>query len=119
MIPHWQAQSCISNHNTREILPELTPQHSKNSNEVGPTTTLVLVQTGPTPLDKNPSMGYGVPINNIAFTTPTVTLWSDTCEYGIRGYNNKGMAWRWYIPHKWYAVLTLNLLAFLASAVPI
>ena len=30
--------------------------------------------------------------------TPTVTLWSDACEYGIEGYNNKGMTWFWSIP---------------------
>ena len=40
----------------------------------------------------------GVLINNIIFTIPTVTLWSDTCKYGIGGYNDKGMAWLWYIP---------------------
>ena len=39
-----------------------------------------------------------VPINNIVFTTPTVMLWSDTFKDGVGGYNDKGMAWRWYIP---------------------
>ena len=33
----------------------------------------------------------GFLINNILFKTPTVTIWSDTCEYGIGGYNDKGM----------------------------
>ena len=46
---------------------------------------------------------------------PTVTLWSGACKYIIGGYNNKVMEWRWYIPPEWNAVLTLNLLALLAS----
>ena len=29
------------------------------------------------------------------------------------------MAWRWYILTKWHGVLTMNLLEFLASEVPI
>ena len=61
----------------------------------------------------------GVPINNILFTTPTVTLWSDAFKYGIGGYNDKGTAWRWYIPPEWNGVLKLNLLEFLASALSI
>ena len=32
-----------------------------------------------------------VPINNILFTTPTVTIWSDAYKYGIGVYNDK--AW--------------------------
>ena len=56
-------------------------------------------------------------INNTVFKTPTVTLWSDTYEYGIGWYNDKGMAWSWYIPPEWHGVLTLNLLGFLVSEV--
>ena len=40
----------------------------------------------------------GVPINNIVFKNPIVTLLSDACEYGIGRYNYKGMEWSWYIP---------------------
>ena len=47
--------------------------------------------------------------------TPTVTLWSDACEYGIGAYNEKGMAWCWYIPTRKHGVLTLNLMEFLDS----
>ena len=36
----------------------------------------------------------GVPINNIVFVKPSVTLWSDACEYGIGGYSENGLAWR-------------------------
>ena len=34
----------------------------------------------------------GVPINNIVFATPTVTLFSNAWEYSIGVYNNKGMS---------------------------
>ena len=55
----------------------------------------------------------GVPMNNIVFTTPKVTLWYDAYKYGIGGYNYKGMTCRWYIPPEWHSALTLNLLQFL------
>ena len=58
IIPHWQGQSCSSNHNTSKVLPESTPQPSKKRKEVSPTTSPVLSHTGPTDLDKNPPMGY-------------------------------------------------------------
>ena len=61
----------------------------------------------------------GVPINNIDFVKPSVTLWSDTCEYGIGGYIENCLAWRWKIPDAWHGKLKLNLLEFLASAVTI
>ena len=61
----------------------------------------------------------GVPINNIVFVKPTVKLWSYTCKYGIGGYINNGLAWRWRIPSEWHGKLTLNLLEFLASAISI
>ena len=57
----------------------------------------------------------GVTIKNIVFMTPTVTLCSDDCRYGIEGYNDKGMEWNWHILPKWYGLLTLNLIEFLAS----
>ena len=56
-IPHWQAQPCSLYHNTSKVIPESTPQPSKNRKQVGPTTSPVLAQTGSTALDKNPSMG--------------------------------------------------------------
>ena len=48
----------------------------------------------------------GVPINNIVFVKPSVTLWSDACEYGIGGYSENGLAWRWKIPDAWHVKLT-------------
>ena len=41
-----------------------------------------------------------VPINNTIFTTPTVVLCSYTFKYGIRGYNDKIMAWRCHTPRQ-------------------
>ena len=58
-------------------------------------------------------------MKNIILTTPTVTLWSDACKYGIGLYNNKGIAWRCYIPPECHGVIRLNLLEFLASSVSI
>ena len=47
--------------------------------------------------------------------TQKFTLRSDACKYGINGYNEKVMAWRWYPPPpEWHGALTLNLLEFLA-----
>ena len=60
-----------------------------------------------------------MPIDNIVFTTTTVTLWFDKFKHGIREYNDKGTAWLWYIPPKCHVVLTLNLRELLASEVSI
>ena len=60
-----------------------------------------------------------VQIKNIIFTTPTFTLWFNSCEYGIRGYNDKIMAWHWRRPPMWHGDLTLNLMKFLAPATSI
>ena len=61
----------------------------------------------------------GVPINNIVFVKPSVTLWFNACEYGIVVYIANGLAWRWKITDAWHGKLTLNLLELLASAVTI
>ena len=59
------------------------------------------------------------PINNIVFVKPPVTLWSDACEYGIKGYSDNILACQWRILSAWHGKLTLDLLEFLASAVTI
>ena len=61
----------------------------------------------------------GVPINNKVFVKPSVILWSDACEYGIGGYSEDGLAWRWRITAAWHGKLTFNLLEFLVSEVTI
>ena len=52
----------------------------------------------------------GFPINSIFFVKPSVTLWSDACEYVIEGYSNSGLACQWRITSAWHGKLTLNLL---------
>ena len=61
----------------------------------------------------------GVPINNIVFFKTSVTLWSNACEYGIRGYSKNVLAWQYIISAAWNRNLTLNLLEFLASEMTI
>ena len=61
----------------------------------------------------------GVPINNIVFVKPSVTLWSDACEYDIGGYRDNGLSWWWIIPSEWHGKLTLNLIEFLSSTITI
>ena len=61
----------------------------------------------------------GVPIKKKVFVKTSVTLWSDACECGIRGYSNNGIAWQCRITPAWHGKLTLNLLEFLASSVTI
>ena len=61
----------------------------------------------------------GVPISNIVFVKPSVTLWLDTCGYGIGWYRYNVLAWRWRIPSEWHGKLTFNLLEFLALEVTI
>ena len=61
----------------------------------------------------------GVPINNIVFVKPSVTLWSDACGCGIEGYRDNGLAWIWRIPSACHGKLILNLLELLASVVTI
>ena len=61
----------------------------------------------------------GVDINNITFTEPTETTFSDACEHGLGGYTNSGLAWRYEIPSEFWGKLTINLLEFLAAAITI
>ena len=60
-----------------------------------------------------------VPINNIVFTNPKVTLWSYSFKYFIGVYNDKFMAWRWHIAPEWHGMITLNILDLLASEISI
>ena len=57
----------------------------------------------------------GFPIKNMVFFKPSVTLWSDACEYDIGKYRKYDLAWRWRIPAAWHGKLTLNLLEFLVT----
>ena len=61
----------------------------------------------------------GIDINNITFTSPTITTYSDACEHGLGGYNTEGMAWRYNLPQAMIGILSINLLEFLAAAITI
>ena len=41
----------------------------------------------------------GIDINLITFRQPTHAYFSDACPTGLGGYNDRGTAWRWQIPH--------------------
>ena len=61
----------------------------------------------------------GTSIQNITHSLPDMFCWSDACEYGIGGYNNKGWAWQWKIPARLRGKFSINLLEFLAAVVTI
>jgi hypothetical protein len=61
----------------------------------------------------------GVDINSVTFTEPTEVCISDTCEFGIGGYDMSGFAWRYELPKEMIGRLTINLLEFVASAITI
>ena len=61
----------------------------------------------------------GIYINNMTFTSPTVTTYSNACEKGMGGYNTEGLVWRYTIPPKMVGLYSINLLEFLAAAITI
>ena len=61
----------------------------------------------------------GVDINNITFTDPTETTYSDACEHGLGGYTNGGIAWRLKLPPDLIGRFSINLLEFIAAAITI
>ena len=56
-----------------------------------------------------------LPINNILLTIHMVALWSNAFKHGIRGYNDKGMTWRWRPPPRLHGFIMSNLLELLDS----
>jgi hypothetical protein len=40
----------------------------------------------------------GIYMNLVAFHHQTHVYWSDSCPFGLRGYSDKGFAWRFEIP---------------------
>ena len=61
----------------------------------------------------------GIDINNITFTMPTTTTYSNACEHGIGGYNTNGLAWRLQLPPNMIGRLLINVLEFAAAAITI
>ena len=89
---------------------------------MGTSTALTIASTRSPTMDEIPPTCHhqgGTNQQHILFVKPSVTLWSDACEYVIGGYINNGLAWQRRIPSEWHGKLMLNLLEFLASAVTI
>lgn len=51
----------------------------------------------------------GIDINLITFWTPTHAYFSDACPSGIGGYNDRGKAWQWSIPHHLRHSASINM----------
>ena len=58
-------------------------------------------------------------VNNVTFTSPTTTKYSDACEHGMGGYNTEELAWQWAILPELQHTASINLLEFLAAAITI
>ena len=61
----------------------------------------------------------GVNINHITFTEPSITCYSDACEYGMGGYIVGGPAWRYELPKDLIGKFSINLLEFIAASLTI
>ena len=61
----------------------------------------------------------GADINNITFTRPTDTIFSDACEIGMGGFSRDGLAWRFLLPDDLIGKFTINLLEFVAVYITI
>jgi hypothetical protein len=58
-----------------------------------------------------------ISLNSIAFCRPTHVYCSDSCPAGLRGYNDKGFVWRWYIPEPIKFRASINLFKHLAAII--
>ena len=61
----------------------------------------------------------GIDLNHVNFTEPSITCYSDACEYGLGGYIVKGPAWRFKIPDELLGYFSINFLEFLAAVLTI
>ena len=61
----------------------------------------------------------GIDLNHINFTEPSITCYSDACEYGMGGYIVGGPAWRFKIPDDLLGYFSINFLEFLAAVLTI
>jgi hypothetical protein len=61
----------------------------------------------------------GISINNICITKPTITTYSDACEFGLGGYTSQGYAWRYLLPRNLRGKTSINFLEFLAAIITI
>jgi hypothetical protein len=56
-------------------------------------------------------------MNLIAYLLPERVYRSDSCPYGLGGYSDMGIAWRWYIPEDLLFRATNNLLEHIATII--
>lgn len=61
----------------------------------------------------------GISINNICYTKPSSTTWSDACKWGMGGFTNQGFAWRYLLPPSLRNRASINLLEFMAACITI
>jgi hypothetical protein len=61
----------------------------------------------------------GISINNICITKPSITTYSDACEFGLGGYTSQGYAWRYLLPPELRGKASINFLEFLAAIITI
>ena len=61
----------------------------------------------------------GVSINNICFTNPSSTTFSDACEWGLGGFTTQGHAWRYKLPSHLQHRASINLLEFMAAIITV
>ena len=61
----------------------------------------------------------GIDLNHVNFTKPSITCYSDACEYGMGGYIVRGPAWRFKIPDELLGYFSINFLEFLAAVLTI
>ncbi len=59
----------------------------------------------------------GIDMNLVAFRHPTHVYRSDPCPFGLRGYLDKGFAWRFEIPEDLRFQASNNLLEYIASII--
>ena len=65
-------------------------------------------------LDILDKVNQGISMNLVTFRMPTHVYGSDVCPDGLGGYNNKGRAWRFYIPPHLQFRAMLNFLERIA-----
>ena len=104
-----------THHLYRTILSHKIMPSAKKGEYTGPIISPILAQSGPPALDGTSPAGHikQSTIKNILFNASTVILLSDSFIYGIRSYNEKRLALRWYIPPDLYVSFTLNLIELL------
>ena len=59
----------------------------------------------------------GIDINLITIRQPTHAYFSDACPARLGGYNDRGTAWRWPIPHRLQCRASINMLEHVASTI--